>query len=138
MDANPIYYPLGRVSTFLDTLDIHGTIRGCHLYKPPLTSYPRIPWYSGHPRIIRGCQPIQYPLDRVSTDSLDTLDIPRLSVDANLYNTPMTEYPWIPWILWTSPDYPWMPTYTIPHWQSIHGFPGYSGHPRTIRGCQPI
>ncbi len=44
-------------------------------------------------------------------------------MDANLYNTPLTEYPRIPWILWTSPDYPWMPTYIIPPWQSIHGFP---------------
>ncbi len=51
------------------------------------------------------------PPCRVSTDSLDTLDIPGLSVDANLYNTPLTEYPRIPWILWTSPDYPWMLTY---------------------------
>ncbi len=131
---------------------------------PPWQSIHGFPGYSGHPRIIRGCQPIQYPLGRVSTDSPDTLDIPGLSVDANLYNTPLTEYPriprilwtspdypWMPtyiippwqsihvsWILWTFPDYPWMPTYIIPPWQSIHGFPGYSGHPRTIRGCQPI
>ncbi len=163
-----------------------------NLYNAPLTEYPRIPWilwtsldypwmptytitpwqsihgfpgYSGHPWIIRGCQPIQCPLDRVSTDSLHTLDIPglsvdanlyntpldrvstdsldtldilRLSVDANLYNTPLTDYPRIPRILWTSLDYPWMPTYTITPWQSIHGFPGYSGHPWIIRGCQPI
>ncbi len=96
-----------------------------------------------------------------SMDSPDTLDILRLSVDANLCNTPLAEYPWIPRILQTSPDYPWMPTHTIPPWQSIHGFlgysgqpwmpthtippwqsihgfPRYSGHPRIIRGCQPI
>ncbi len=127
-------------------------------------SFHGFPGYTRYPWIIRGCQPIQYPLGRVSTDSpdtldipglsvdanlyntplteyprfLDTLDIPGLSVDANLYNTPLAEYPRIPRILWTSPDYPWMPTYTIPPWKSIHGFPGYSGHPRTIRGCQPI
>ncbi len=149
----------------LDTLDIPGLSVDANPYNTPLAEYPRIPWilwtspdypwmptyiippwqsihgcpgYSGHPRTIRGCQPIQYPFGRVSTDSPDTLDIPGLSVDANLYNTPLAEYPRISWILWTSLDYPWMPTYTIPRWQSIHGFPGYSGHPRTIRGCQPI
>ncbi len=181
--CQPIQYPLGRVSTdspdtldipglsvdsnlyntplteyprFLDTLDIPGLSVDANLYNTPLAEYQRIPRIL--PRTIRGCQPIQYPLDRVSTDSpdtlnipglsvdanleyprfLDTLDIPGLSVDANLYNTPLAEYPRISWILWTSPDYPWMPTYTIPLWKSIHGFPGYSGHPRTIRGCQPI
>ena len=34
-------------------------------------------------------------------------------MDANLYNTPLAEYPRIPWILWTSLDYPWMPTYIV-------------------------
>ncbi len=32
-------------------------------------------------------------------------------MDANLYNTPLAEYPRIPRILWTSLDYPWMLTY---------------------------
>ncbi len=64
-----------------------------HTY--PLTEYPRD------------------PLD-IPYQWMDTLDIPGLSVDANPYNTPLTEYPRIPWILWTSPDYPWMPTYIIP------------------------
>ncbi len=69
----------------LDTLDIPGLSVDANLYNTPWQSIHGFPGYSGHPRIIRGCQPIQYPLG-----------------------------------------------------QSIHGFPGYSGHPRTIRGCQPI
>ncbi len=87
---------------------------------------------------LQGCPRTPSVVQCPFMDSPDTPDIPGLSVDANLYNTPLAEYPRIPRILWTSPDYPWMPTYTIPPWQSIHGFPGYSGHPRTIRGCQPI
>ncbi len=113
---------------------------------------------------LEGCPRTPSVVHCPSMDSPDTLDILRLSMDANLYNTPLAEYPQIPRILWTSLDYPWMPayiippwqsihrfpgysghpripwmpTYTIPPWQSIHGFPGYSGHPQIIRGCQPI
>ncbi len=59
---------------------------------PPWQSIHGFTEYSEHPRIVHGCQPIQYPLGRVSTDSPDTLDIPGLSVDANLYNTILAEY----------------------------------------------
>ncbi len=133
-----------------DTPDIPGLSVDANLYNTPLAEYPRIPWilrtspdypwmptytippwqsihgfsgYSGHPQIIRGCQPIQYPLGRVLTDSPDIQDIPGLSVDANLYNTPLAEYPRIPRILRTSPDYPWMPTYTIPPCRVSTDFP---------------
>ncbi len=139
VDANPLQYPLGRVPRIPLILWTSPDYPWMPTHTiPPWQSIHGFPGYSGHPRIIRGCQPIQYPLDRVSTDSLDTLDIPGLSVDANPYNTPLAEYPRIPRILWTSPDYPWVPTYIIPPWQSTHGFPEYSRHPRIIRGCQPI
>ena len=76
-------------------------IHGCLASYPPCQSIRGFPGYSEHPWIIHG-RLASYPPPshvRVSVDSLDTLNIPGSSMDAWLPTPPMSEYPWIPWIL---------------------------------------
>ena len=114
--------PLFRVS--VDSVDTTSTSVD-HSQIPhfltPCQSIRGFPGYCGHPWMIPR-------MPHFLTTLCQSIRGFRGYCDAALSNPPLSEYPWIPWILRTSVDHPRMPHFITTLCQSIRGFRGYCGH----------
>ena len=99
--------PSDRVSLdSLDTMKIPGLSRDPHTPCHPLTEYLGLLRHYGDPGIVQRSTCTMPPSDRVSMDSIYTMEIVGLSRNPHTPCHRLSEYLWSPRTLWRSQDCP--------------------------------